>query len=717
MVTQVAPDDAPVPGENGNGTGLVRKAKAATRGAVLPTALTTTQVRPVVYRVLSKKNGLNVKSTALSVLTEFLGRHFGTEWRGARAEAFLDEIARQWKEQDRGLFVEGDGLKTVIRDLVNAEAQSERDENAEKDGESNGEPARAVSIRSATASMRESARLRAFQWRDYFRVLGSNEQLRVRYSGVNKRMELVPGRPSVVGNASALVSLFATRYHAARDRLLRNERFTAPSFRAAVSGNTYSITDIKNMLGRNGKKFLLFGLLSIGADGEFWLQDASGRVQLDLSAHANAAPGVYYTPGSLVLCDGAYADHKFVVGTVGPPPAERREATRAALGFVDYLGLLGTPPGGGAGGNGGSGRLERLDSALERHMEASERELSSHRIVVLGCDIYLDQLRTIDALRKLFTRLEADADASDSGELPVAIVLPGPFFSIPFQPNGSSAAYKEGFDFFAQLLGDFPRIASHCTLVFVPGDNDPWAATFSGGATPVWPLSPVPSLFTSRVSRVAPRSVSTSNPSRLAYLLQEIVMVRDDYGDRFRRNCVNFDELHASEAAGSAETTSQQMEIDATTGPETTADSGDHHPEADNTIDDDASDDEDVVAQQRLLQKLRLDNTAAVRQSATPQVAPDVAESRRIARTLLDQGHLSPFPLTKRPVQWDYDHVLSLSPLPSVLILADPTTPQFKVTYEGCHVINPGPFMTGSKINWMEYHPSTRTTEIRSIYL
>jgi DNA polymerase epsilon subunit 2 len=97
----------------------------------------------------------------------------------------------------------------------------------------------------------------------------------------------------------------------------------------------------------------------------------------------------------------------------------------------------------------------------------------------------------------------------------------------------------------AQLLSDFPKIASYCTLIFVPGDNDPWSATFSGGATPVWPLTPVPSLFTTRVKRVAPKSVWASNPSRLAYLMQEIVLVRDDYGDRFRRNCIPFDEYHA----------------------------------------------------------------------------------------------------------------------------------------------------------------------------
>jgi DNA polymerase epsilon subunit 2 len=132
---------------------------------------------------------------------------------------------------------------------------------------------------------------------------------------------------------------------------------------------------------------------------------------------------------------------------------------------------------------------------------------------------------------------------------------------------------------------------------------------------------------------------------------------------------------------------------------------------------DDDDDDRDVAAQQRLLEKLRLDNNKAVRQLSSPHVPPDLVESRKVSRTLLDQGHLSPFPLSKRPVVWECDQALSLSPLPSVLVLADTTTPQFKVTYEGCHVINPGPFMERNKVNWMEYHPSTKTTEIRVLHL
>jgi DNA polymerase epsilon subunit 2 len=65
--------------------------------------------------------------------------------------------------------------------------------------------------------------------------------------------------------------------------------------------------------------------------------------------------------------------------------------------------------------------------------------------------------------------------------------------------------------------------------------------------------------------------------------------------------------------------------------------------------------------------------------------------SRILAKTILDQSHLSPFPLSTRPVLWDHAATLSLYPLPTALILAvDPDTPPFCVTYEGCCVVHPG---------------------------
>jgi len=63
----------------------------------------------------------------------------------------------------------------------------------------------------------------------------------------------------------------------------------------------------------------------------------------------------------------------------------------------------------------------------------------------------------------------------------------------------------------------------------------------------------------------------------------------------------------------------------------------------------------------------------------------------KLVKTILDQSHLTPFPLQVAPTYWSYDHTLRLYPLPTAVLLCDPSGwGSFKVTYEGCCVINTG---------------------------
>src|SRR5271170_402770 len=58
---------------------------------------------------------------------------------------------------------------------------------------------------------------------------------------------------------------------------------------------------------------------------------------------------------------------------------------------------------------------------------------------------------------------------------------------------------------------------------------------------------------------------------------------------------------------------------------------------------------------------------------------------------MVDQSHLMPCPLQVAPTYWSYDHTLRLYPLPTAVVLCDTSGwGSFKVTYEGCCVINTG---------------------------
>lgn len=64
---------------------------------------------------------------------------------------------------------------------------------------------------------------------------------------------------------------------------------------------------------------------------------------------------------------------------------------------------------------------------------------------------------------------------------------------------------------------------------------------------------------------------------------------------------------------------------------------------------------------------------------------------------------------------WDYWHTLQLYPLPNALVLSDPAMQPFAVTYEGCHVMNPGRMVERRKARWIEYVPATGRGVVKDV--
>jgi DNA polymerase epsilon subunit 2 len=79
------------------------------------------------------------------------------------------------------------------------------------------------------------------------------------------------------------------------------------------------------------------------------------------------------------------------------------------------------------------------------------------------------------------------------------------------------------------------------------------------------------------------------------------------------------------------------------------------------------------------------------------------------ARTVVDQAHLCPLPLTAQPVYWELDHALQLQPCPDTLIIAEEQDP-YTTEYNGCMVANPGNFAADTA--FLVYRPAQRKAEI-----
>lgn len=557
-------------------------------------------------------------------------------------------------------------------------------------------------------------------------------------------------KPSLFPPASRKTLMFRNRYNLIHQRLLRNESFQTPTFESSkpslkrstsslgTTQQSYKLTPIANLLGRNGSNHMLLGLLTISPTGTLAINDLTGSIALDLT-HAKPIPedGAWFAPGMIVLVDGNYEEDndssgglggtggvggtiggKFTGFFIGGPPCERRSVT---------LGVSGTNGDGEVTAGGGFGWVDFLGVGSERAVGPKMRKIEQKllkrsssknddsagrgRVVVLG-EVNLDQPRTLQALRKILGLYAAEAEE----DTPMTFVLMGNFAQHAVMARGGSGGsieYKEYFDSLASAISDYPTLLQSATFIFVPGDNDGWASSFAGGAAVPLPRRSVPDMFTTRIkrafasanaeaekekgSRTDGEAIWTTNPARLSLFgpTHEMVLFRDNISSRLRRTAIRFP---SSTTGTNDEGDKEDLYIDLE---DTEMEHDNALPSSPPTNDLDAA----------LL-------GAASRQPTSPLTNPDLHSARKLVKTILDQGYLSPFHLSTRPILWDWASALHLYPLPTAMVLADPEAAPFCVTYEGCHVMNPGCVVAIGRKGvgkWVEYDVQRRVGTIREV--
>ena len=669
-------------------------------GTVLPAKIQPTHLRPLAYRVLSKKYGLSIKSDGLNALAAIIGSRFGTNWKkNPDTLRFLEQFAQVWKQQDRGLFIDQIGCANVINEIEQRNCFDNNRNNSYSHVPESNHSDPLINVESQTTFDHNTRN--TLIWTDYYWIINASEQYYFPYDGFKKQY-MSPQPPiSLITNLDRKISSFMTRYCIIRDRTLRNENFqnTNDTFNPLFSmvalqndllqnnldtstPSTYmAITQIKNLLGRDGQNFLILGLLTYNAKGNLQMEDLSGKIEVDIS-QANPTEGLYYYPGCIVLAEGIYftVGHKFHITSVTHPPAERRELTQDAVGNIDFLNICNN-------NDNSDAPITRISNDLKIRLLSLEQALNAQNLskfILLGGDICLDHENTFNALSKVFQKIENDIVENDVA--PIGIIFFGSFASSPVFPSYSetqtttSKSYELNFDRLYQLLNEFKNIIEHCQLIFVPGPNDPWGGSILLGDGPALPQEPIPSEFVKKLKRLGNKVKWVSNPSRIAFLSQEIVLMRDDINRKFKKYSIEFPLIEETRVDTDL---NQDIEI------------------SDNEYLEDLSDNEDspMVRHETLPE--------------VPEVQFNIIETRKYVKTLLDQGHLKPF--ASSSINYNRDHTLILSPLPSVLILCDPTVPRYDLTYNGCKTINPGKFILNKTARYLVFNAATRTVHEEAI--
>ena len=100
---------------------------------------------------------------------------------------------------------------------------------------------------------------------------------------------------------------------------------------------------------------------------------------------------------------------------------------------------------------------------------------------------------------------------------------------------------KAGFKALADILSSYPTLCSDSYFLFVPGPQDP-------GPGPVLPRPPLPASIVEPVTKRLARARMCSNPARVQYCSQEMVLFRENLINKMCRHCIKFpqrsEELH-----------------------------------------------------------------------------------------------------------------------------------------------------------------------------
>ncbi|KAJ7283546.1 DNA polymerase alpha/epsilon subunit B-domain-containing protein [Mycena rebaudengoi] len=413
---------------------------------------------------------------ALEMLEAILDNH---EIEDADVESSIETIAREYNKQD-------DALMKVSIEVLQRVYESLQDQGQRADTEKE-----------------------AIDPENHLFVIDAFEMPLWHWSPERGTFEKVSAPLSMSGSAESRVFAVRDRLNIIKQCVLRNEHFAPSTLPSRDRERLVTLKSTKQLLGRAGERFLLLGMLSHSKEGKLCIEDSDGSVELDFSKLDEPGDGLF-TEGCFALVEGEYTEEgSLEIIAIGQPPCETRETARSIYGHIDFL------------GKGATSLLE--DSQLVVRVR---EELLDLNFFFLS-DVWLDHPRTLPGLQKMFD------NCVENHFVPKLIVLCGNFTSraITHGQGRDVQRYQENFDALADLIASYPSITRSTHFVLVPGPLD-----ITVNST--LPRRPLLSSFVSRLKAKVPKIHFATNPCRIKFFDQEIVIFREDLMARMLRNIV-----------------------------------------------------------------------------------------------------------------------------------------------------------------------------------
>ncbi|XP_050356715.1 DNA polymerase epsilon subunit 2 [Nymphalis io] len=297
------------------------------------------------------------------------------------------------------------------------------------------------------------------------------------------------------------------RYTMIWQRTVRNKLFAKETLPSMESENQFQLRKIEVLQSSSSRvdNVIVLGLLTQLTEGKYYLEDPTGSVPLDMT-QTRYHSGLF-TESSFVLAEGYYDDKVLNVMGLVLPPSESRATSLPFFGSLNTFG-------------GKSKSLLKNSQNLLKIEQDNEDGM-----IVFISDVWFDNLKVISKLKTLF--------AGYNDFPPIAIVFMGEFLSCPYGYEHSTQL-KAALINLCDIIIPFTKLRQSCKFIFVPGRGDPIAPN-------ILPRPAIPNSITKEIrDKLGDSVIFTTNPCRIQYCTQELVIIRQDLVTKMCRNSIHF---------------------------------------------------------------------------------------------------------------------------------------------------------------------------------
>ncbi|CCD67651.2 putative DNA polymerase epsilon subunit 2 [Caenorhabditis elegans] len=310
-----------------------------------------------------------------------------------------------------------------------------------------------------------------------------------------RKMVLRKEKTSLAADSSSFSHAARQRFFIVKQRAMRC---------ASLKNFKFTTCEILGSSTKHLQSVVVLGMLTQQKADCYHIEDLSGSVEVEFKEDTKFHHALFHEH-SIAIFEGTFENSVLTVNEVAMVPVESAEVTRKELSSNENW-------------FGGDDKIafrcsDRLRSALAKQEDTS---------LVFLSDVFLDDKKVMKAVFKL---LQGYKD-----QPPVAIVFCGNFCSRPRQTD-TIDLLDRGFRWLANQLTPLRKDYEKTQFIFVPGPDDPFVDT-------VLPRPHLPSLLFKHISPIISCTFA-SNPCRIQFASQEIVVFRSDLIKKTCRHSIN----------------------------------------------------------------------------------------------------------------------------------------------------------------------------------